>query len=159
MLTDDGYRQLMKHAKRLAQEGHGELAQHLRDAIDLRAEVEALKAENERQFTALNDWLYANGPNGWIEKLRVAVEDLTADRDSWIEQASARTADAVQFMQERDAARAEVEALRADAERLDCGQIMIDTRDEFGEPKQVWHTGMNLRAAIDAARAAQGGRG
>ena len=55
--------------------------------------------------------------------------------------------------------RAEVEVLRADAERLDCGQIMIDTRDEFGEPKQVWHTGMNLRAAIDAARAAQGGRG
>ena len=52
---------------------------------------------------------------------------------------------------------AQVEALRADAERLDCGQIMIDTRDEFGEPKQVWHTGMNLRAAIDAARAAQGG--
>ena len=51
---------------------------------------------------------------------------------------------------------AQVEALRADAERLDCGQIMIDTRDEFGEPKQVWHTGMNLRAAIDAARAAQG---
>ena len=44
MLTDDGYRQLMKHAKRLAQEGHGELAQHLRDAIDLRAEVEALRA-------------------------------------------------------------------------------------------------------------------
>ena len=53
--------------------------------------------------------------------------------------------------------RAEVEVLRADSERLDCGQIMIDTRDEFGEPKQVWHTGMNLRAAIDAARAAQGG--
>ncbi len=51
--------------------------------------------------------------------------------------------------------RAEVEALRADAERLDCGQIMISTLDEFGEPKQVWHTGMNLRAAIDAAMAAQ----
>ncbi len=55
--------------------------------------------------------------------------------------------------------RAEVEVLRADADRLDCGQIMIDTRDEFGEPKQVWHTGMNLRAAIDAARAAREGRG
>ena len=52
--------------------------------------------------------------------------------------------------------RAEVEALRADAVRLDCGQIMIDTRDEFGEPTQVWHTGMDLRKAIDAARAAQG---
>ena len=47
-MTDDGYRQLMKHAKRLAQEGHGELAQHLRDAIDLRAEVEALRADAER---------------------------------------------------------------------------------------------------------------
>ena len=49
--------------------------------------------------------------------------------------------------------------LRADAERLDCGQIMISTLDEFGETKQVWHTGMNLRAAIDAARAAREGRG
>lgn len=47
-----------------------------------------------------------------LTRLRAEVEDLTADRDSWSEQASARTADAVQFMQERDAARAEVEALR-----------------------------------------------
>ena len=113
----------------------------------LRAEVEALRADADDAAR----YRYVNGPNGWIEKLRVAVEDLTADRDSWRDQASARAADAVRFMQERDAARAEVEALRADAERLDCGQIMIDTRDEFGEPKQVWHTGMNLRAAIDAA--------
>ena len=43
MLTDDGYRQLMKHARRLAQDGHGELAQHLRDAIDLRGEVQRLR--------------------------------------------------------------------------------------------------------------------
>ena len=121
----------------------------------LRAEVEALRADADDAAR----YRYVNGPNGWIEKLRVAVEDLTADRDSWRDQASARAADAVRFMQERDAARAEVEALRADAERLDCGQIMIDTRDEFGEPKQVWHTGMNLRAAIDAARAAREGRG
>ena len=48
---------------------------------------------------------------------------------------------------------AENALLWADAERLDCGQIMISTLDEFGEPKQVWHTGMNLRAAIDAAMA------
>ena len=52
MLTDDGYRQIMQHARRLAQGGRGELAQHLRDAIDLRAEVEALKAENARLHTA-----------------------------------------------------------------------------------------------------------
>lgn len=34
-LTDEAYRQLMKHAHRLANDGHGELAQYLRDAIDI----------------------------------------------------------------------------------------------------------------------------
>lgn len=34
-LTDGAYRQLMKHAHRLANDGHGELAQYLRDAIDI----------------------------------------------------------------------------------------------------------------------------
>ena len=32
-ISDDAYRQLMRHAHRLAMDGHGELAQHLRDAI------------------------------------------------------------------------------------------------------------------------------
>jgi hypothetical protein len=32
-MTDDAYRQLMKHAHRLAMDGHGELAQFMRDAI------------------------------------------------------------------------------------------------------------------------------
>jgi len=58
-----------------------------------------------------------------------------------------------QFSEQLARLRAENERLKADAARLDCGQIMIDTRDEFGEPKQVWHTGMDLRAAIDAAMA------
>ena len=69
MLTDDGYRQLMKHAKRLAQEGHGELAQHLRDAIDLRAEVEALRADAERWEHARSIACFTEdrdmGPGGW----------------------------------------------------------------------------------------------
>ena len=69
MLTDDGYRQLMKHAKRLAQEGHGELAQHLRDAIDLRAEVEALRADAERWKHARSIACFTEdrdmGPGGW----------------------------------------------------------------------------------------------
>ena len=95
-----------------------ETAEFAEVAINAQNEVEALKAENLRLDAAVLDWLYVNGPNGWIEKLRVAVEDLTADRDSWRDQASARTADAVQFMQERDAARAEVEALKAKNEKL-----------------------------------------
>src|SRR5574343_756875 len=32
-MTDAAYRQLMKHAHRLAMDGHGELAQFLRDAM------------------------------------------------------------------------------------------------------------------------------
>ena len=76
MLTDDGYRQLMKHAKRLAQEGHGELAQHLRDAIDLRAEVE----EGDRQSKIMLD-SYAD-ENQRIsderDRLRAEVEALRA---------------------------------------------------------------------------------
>lgn len=42
VLNDDGYRQLMKHAQRLAQSGHDELAQHLRDMIGMRADAERL---------------------------------------------------------------------------------------------------------------------
>jgi hypothetical protein len=33
-LIDAAYQQLMKHAHRLAMDGHGELAQYLRDAIE-----------------------------------------------------------------------------------------------------------------------------
>jgi hypothetical protein len=32
-ISEDAYRKLMRHAHRLAMDGHGELAQHLRDAI------------------------------------------------------------------------------------------------------------------------------
>ena len=95
----------------------------------LRAEVEALKAEN----AALASWqcLFTDGTTGLYHD---GCGNAQCARDHLVVHLTA-----------------EVEALRADAERLDCGQIMIDTRDEFGEPKQVWHTGMNLRAAIDAA--------
>jgi len=130
MLTDDGYRQLMKHAKRLAQDGHGELAQHLRDAIDLRAEVEALK-------------------------LQGAAAEL-------VHRETATTV-LVQM--------AEVEALRADAERW----RYINTRNNVwrrhntaGEEHSAlcvilpYGADLSCRAtreiAIDAARAAQGGK-
>lgn len=52
------------------------------------------------------------------EALADRVAELESDRDSWRDQASARVADAVQFAQERDEARAQLLAARADADRL-----------------------------------------
>ena len=117
----------------------------------LRAEVENLQRVNKESIERATE-VVDEITRRWLAE----VESLKDDRDSWEQQASDRTDDVLRFVAERDAARAEVEALRADAERLDSGQIMIDTLDEFGKPKQVWHTGMDLRKAIDAARAAQG---
>lgn len=54
------------------------------------------------------------------------------------------------------AARAEAEAWRKDAERLNSRRIRIGGRNEFGEPVIVLHTDIDLRAAIDAAR--EGGK-
>lgn len=43
-------------------------------------------------------------------------------------------------------------ALLEDKERLDFGQIRIRQMDELGDFYWCIHKGMNLRAAIDAAR-------
>lgn len=48
-----------------------------------------------------------------------------------------------------------VAELEADAERLDSGRIVFDTRDGCGEPLRVVFSGVDLRAAIDAARGAK----
>ena len=45
--------------------------------------------------------------------------------------------------------------LEADAARLDSGRIMFTTRDVYGEPARVTFAGVDLRAAIDAARGAK----
>lgn len=96
-MTDDGYRQLMKHAKRLAQEGHGELAQHLRDAIDLRAKVEALRADAQAVAALLPGPYYMDPPDGGsvtvIEQLRRMAAD--AARYRWIKRGAS-------FGEERD---------------------------------------------------------
>lgn len=121
--------------------------------------MDACAPKNEREW-----WAFAE-----IGRLRAEVASLTAQLQSgesfhavavrqrdaaWgeVEKLKATlTQQCKGFRADVEKLEADVEALRADADRLDCGQIMIDTRDEFGEPKQVWHTGMNLRAAIDAA--------
>jgi hypothetical protein len=123
MLTDDGYRQLMKHAKRLAQEGHGELAQHLRDAIDLRAEVE----EGDRQSKIMLD-SYAD------ENQRISDE--------------------------RDRLRAEVAALRADAERYrwirdgSNPPWVMQMLERYADNGSDFDA--EVDAEVDAARAVQG---
>ena len=47
---------------------------------------------------------------------------------------------------------ARIAELEADAERLDSGRIVFLTRDIYGEPARVTVAGVDLRAAIDAAR-------
>lgn len=139
--------------------------EHIKDCLD--------GGTNEAARWVVREYV----PIAEVERLRAQVEDLTANRDSWLEQASARTADAVQFMQERDAARAEIEALRADAERLTGERdvaigmlaywcVAVDQNgtgwDDWDEHyKDAMYRPCPIRELldkeIDAARAAQGG--
>jgi hypothetical protein len=45
----DAYRQLMKHAQRLAQSGHGELAQFLRDTLEDAARYRYLREHGDEK--------------------------------------------------------------------------------------------------------------
>ena len=149
MLTDDGYRQIMQHARRLAQGGRGELAQHLRDAIDLRAEVEALKAEN----AALASWqcLFTDGTTGLyhdgcgnaqcardhlVVHLTAEVEALRADAERW------------RYINERNG-----EWRRFEADGPDPAYSMLCVRLPYDADLSCRAT---REIAIDAARAAQG---
>lgn len=76
-MTDDAYRQLMKHAARLAMTDHGELAQHLRDAIDnsrrylwLRGDVQS--ASSRWQRWEVRHW---GGVNGWNTLIGKSLDD------------------------------------------------------------------------------------
>ena len=88
MLTDDGYRQIMQHARRLAQGGRGELAQHLRDAIDLRAEVEALNLERaaaeivhrETATTVLMQMAEVQRLRDALDKIECETQDLSIQK-------------------------------------------------------------------------------
>lgn len=66
-MTADAYRQLMKHAARLAMTGHGEIAQHLRDAIDNSVRYSWLRADVPPTSSRWQRWevRYWSGVNGW----------------------------------------------------------------------------------------------
>lgn len=74
-------------------------------------------------------------------KLRVAEETLERCK---------AVSDAMADWLRADAA--ELEALRADAERLDSRCIALTENDEFGDEFKRIIVGIDLRAAIDAAR-------
>ena len=81
MLTDDGYRQIMQHARRLAQGGRGELAQHLRDAIDLRGEVQRLRDVLTALLSACEQMRYGDRtfPPEVVEAMTAARKALEGD--------------------------------------------------------------------------------
>ena len=66
-MTDGAYRQLMKHAARLAMTGHENLAQHLRDAIDNSARYAWLRGDVQPHSSRWPRWevRYFSGVNGW----------------------------------------------------------------------------------------------
>lgn len=57
----------------------------------------------------------------------------------------------MQARRERDALAEKVKAMEADARRLDSGAIRLHDRDEYGDAYAVVYSGVDLRAAIDAA--------
>ena len=147
MLTDDGYRQIMQHARRLAQGGRGELAQHLRDAIDLRAEVEALTAQLQsgESFHAVA-----------VRQRDAAWKEIEALKATLTQQCKGFRADVEKL-------EAEVAALRADAERYRWMKAEVK-RIPPGWALIGWDAAVDAArkelaeqdAAVDAARAAQG---
>ena len=80
---------------------------------DLPEIAEALRAERDSVLSDWNALVSAlgsptnGGAVGHARALRAEVQSLTDDRDSWEQQASARTADAVKLAGERDLARKE----------------------------------------------------
>ena len=65
----------------------------------------------------------------------------------------------VEAEEERDFLRRQVAKAEQDRVRPDSGLLMYDRRDEFGEMHSVIFKGFDLRAAIDAAIAAERGAG
>jgi hypothetical protein len=79
------------------------------------AEIELLKATASSNYGRGHVDAHSMA-SARVEELEAEVEALKADRDSWMQQASDRVADAVAFAKEADGLRAEIEALRKDAE-------------------------------------------
>jgi hypothetical protein len=61
-------------------------------------------------------WPHLNDAANTLRRQHAEIAALKADRDSWMQQASDRVADAVTFAKEADGLRAEIDALRKEAE-------------------------------------------
>lgn len=136
-----------------------EVIEDLRAALAAEQAPDAVSAERDRWETAIGavmppdfkDWR-ENSPSERPAVAAWVISNLREREDALsrlLERHNALALNAAKLQ-------AEVEALRRDAERLDSKRILVHSRDEFGEPVSVLHTGIDLRAAIDAARAQKG---
>ena len=97
-----------------------------------------------------------------IEEVKADVQNTSLDGYAWPHEKNFNNGryNAVNWIINRaheiDASTPEQTDEARDAARLDSGCIMIDTRDEFGDPVRIEHRGMDLRKAIDAAMSAEG---
>jgi seryl-tRNA synthetase len=101
----------------------------------LRAEIELLKATASSNYGRGHVDAHSMA-SARVEELEAEVEALKADRDSWMQQASDRVADAVSFAKEAESLRAEIEALK---------DYLSTLKNEGGEI-------LRLRAEIEALR-------
>lgn len=100
------------------------------DLEDAEIQRENLRAANETKAIDIRE--RDRAISGWAERARKAEE-------------------------ERDALAEKVKALQDDARRLDSRVIRIEGRDEFGQSHGIIYSGVDLRAAIDAAGGDKGG--
>ena len=131
---------------------HADIAWYVREVSELRAEVKESKG---RERVAIASWdeerQRALREGGRVVELRAEVERLTAresnqsERIRYLEGATNHATGTPLSQAIARAERAEAE-LTTERARLDSGQILLTVSGE-----RVWHCGLDLRAAIDAA--------